>query len=166
MNANAHALDWHDRGSTIDWPHLAFASLIAAWCAWYCWDAWSARADVENLILITPATLLALVLFAVIAVGCLRGARAGATPRKSIAAATARRIAGTMALLAGLAFTGPLLGFDVATFVYITASLLLLGERRAAVLILVPLLFCAVEIYGFNSLLVIPLPMLIFRAGR
>ena len=40
--------------------------------------------------------------------------------------------------------------------------LLLLGERRILVLVLVPALFCAIVIYCFNTLLATPLPLLLF----
>ena len=74
------------------------------------------------------------------------------------------KIAGTMALLAALVVAGPLVGFDVASFVYILGTLLLLGERRIAVLLLVPAVFCIVVVYCFNTILPIPLPLL-FLAG-
>lgn len=153
------------RRIAVDWPDLAFATAIAAWCAWYCADAWAATADVENLILILPAAGVALVLYAVIARGCMRAGipREARSPprRKPLDPAIGGKIAGTMAMLMLLAFLGPLVGFDVATFLYILVMLLLLGERRPLVLALAPLLFCIAEIWGFNSILSIPLPMLL-----
>lgn len=169
MTATSPAVAPDGRKNTVDWPHLAFATAIAAWCAWYCWDAWAATADVENLILIVPATVVALALYAVIVRGCIRARTsqhtASAPARKPLDRAIAWKIAGTMAMLAALAILGPLIGFDIATFIYVLAMLLLLGERRIAVLILVPLLFGIVEIYAFNSILAIPLPMLLFHGG-
>lgn len=67
-----------------------------------------------------------------------------------------------MALLAAYAAGGPLIGFDVATFAYLLAMLLFLGERRIVVLVLVPGLFCAIAIYCFGTLLATPLPLLFF----
>jgi hypothetical protein len=75
------------------------------------------------------------------------------------------KIAGTMALLAGLVIAGPLIGFDIASFAYILATLLLLGERRIIVLLLVPTLFCIVVIYCFDTILPIPLPLLFMAGG-
>jgi hypothetical protein len=167
MAEGPHSAALRRREAGVDWPHLAFATAIAGWCAWYCWDAWSATADVENLILILPATILVLVLYATIVRACVRARRSSdAGPvlsRKPLDPTIARKIAGTMAMLAALAILGPLVGFDVATYVYILAMLLLLGERRLPVLVLLPLLFCAFEIWGFNTILAIPLPMLLFH---
>ena len=155
------------RGRTIevDLPHLAFATAIAAWCAWFCQDAWRAQRDVENLILIVPAAAAALLIYAAIAAGCFRrvaSAEVQSQPRKPLAPGAGLRIAGTMALLAAYATAGPLIGFDIATFAYILVMLLFLGERRIAVLLLVPILFCAIAIYCFATLLATPLPLFFF----
>lgn len=155
------------RGRTIevDVPHLAFATAIAGWCVWFCHDAWRAQHDVENLILIVPASAVAVVLYAAIAAGCFRAkARddAGAVLRPPLERGVGVRIAGTMALLAGYASTGPLIGFDLATFAYVLVMLLFLGERRVVVLLLVPTLFCAIVVYCFGTILATPLPLFFF----
>jgi hypothetical protein len=153
------------RSIEVDVAHLAFATAIAAWCVWFCYDAWSAQRDVENLILIVPASAAAVALYAVVAAGCFRLTRrpeAPAVVRRPLERGPAVKIAGTMALLAAYTVTGPLIGFDVATFAYILAMLLFLGERRILVLLLVPALFCAIAIYCFGTLLATPLPLLFF----
>ena len=156
-------------------PHLAFATAIAGWCAWFCFDAWHAQRDVENLILIVPASCAALLLYAVVAAGCLREIAAPDLAASDFAAsnraAAARppledglggKIMGTMAMLAAYAVAGPMIGFDVASFAYLLAMLLFLGERRIIVLLLVPALFCVIVIYCFGTLLATPLPVLVF----
>jgi hypothetical protein len=150
----------------VDVPHLAFVTAIVAWCVWFCRDAWLARADVENLIMIVPASVAAGMLYIFVAAGCFRvvGHAASFETRRPLDSGVGVKIAGTMALLAALVVAGPLIGFDVASFVYILATLLLLGERRITVLLLVPALFCIVVIYCFDAILPIPLP-LFFGAG-
>lgn len=154
------------RTVAVDLPHLAFATAIAAWCAWFCWDAWRAQRDVENLIMIVPASAAALGFYAVVAASCFRvtgGAPDAAGPaRRALAPGIGRKIAGTMALLAAYAITGPTIGFDVASFVYVLLMLLLLGERRVVPLVLVPTVFCVVVIYSFATILSTPLPLLLF----
>jgi hypothetical protein len=145
------------RTRTVDWPHLAFATAIAAWCVWLCWDAWATQADVANLVLILPGALAAAILYVFVAAGCLRPAA-----RPKLAHGVAIKVAGAMALLAGYVVTGPLIGFDVASFAYIFAMLFFLGERRILVLLLVPALFCAIAIYCFDAILATPLPLLFF----
>ncbi len=156
------------RGRTvvIDVPHLAFATAIAGWCIWYCQDAWRAQRDVENLIMILPASLLAVILYLFVAVGCVRFVSGpeqdAASPRRPLRPGLGGKIAGTMALLAAYVIAAPLIGFDVVSFAYVLAMLWFLGERRILVLLLVPALFCAVAIYSFDTILATPLPLLFF----
>lgn len=155
-----------NRTIIIDLPHLAFATAIAAWCIWFCQDAWRAQRDVENLIMILPASVLALILYLFVAAGCVRIVSAPAqltdAPRQPLGPGMATKIAGTMALLAAYVIAAPLIGFDVVSFAYVLAMLLFLGERRTLVLLLVPTLFCAIAIYCFDTILATPLPLLFF----
>ena len=158
-----------DRKVCVDLPHLAFATAIAGWAGWYAWDASHAGAGIENLILIAPASAGALILYLFVAASCCRvvaGAQDVADGlRPSLAAGVGVKVAGSMALLGGLVVAGPLIGFDVACFVYVAAMLAFLGERRVLMLLLVPLIFCAVGIYGFSKLLGTPLPMVLFNGA-
>ena len=154
------------RTIAIDLPHLAFATAIAAWCVWLCQDAWRAQKDVENLIMIVPASAMALILYIVVAAACFHIVSVEdqnpATHRQPLSREIAAKIAGTMVLLAAYVVCAPLFGFDVASFIYILAMLLLLGERRILVLVLLPALFCVIVIYCFNTLLATSLPLLLF----
>ena len=150
------------RNMRVDWPHLLFVTVLGGWCAWFCVDAWRANAGVENLILIVPVSAVAVVLFAFVAAGCFGAARSA---RAALPAGMGRKVAASMALLAGFVVAGPWIGFDIACFLYILLNMAALGERRAWVLLLVPLLFCAAAIYCFNDLLQTPLP-LFFAPGE
>ncbi len=156
------------RGRTIavDVPHLAFATAIVGWCIWFCRDAWRAQLDVGNLIMILPASLLAVILYAFVAAGCVRIVSApeqyAAAPRQPLGPGMAGKIAGTMALLFAYVIAAPLIGFDAVSFAYILAMLWFLGERRILLLLLVPALFCAIAIYCFDTILATPLPLLFF----
>jgi hypothetical protein len=149
----------------VDLPHLALATVIAGWCAWLCFDAWRSRPGVENLILIAPASLAAVVLYVVVAAGCVRKLPAGedaGSPRAKIASAVMTKVVGSMTLLTVCVVASPLIGFDLGVFAFLVAMLLLLGERRLLVLLLFPALFCAVAIYCFAAILDTPLPLFFF----
>ena len=153
------------RKIAVDLPHFVFVTVIAAWCVWFCRDAWLAQASIENLIMIVPASGAAAVLYVFAAASCFSVSRAedpAPTRRRALGEGVAVKLAGTMALLAAFVVAGPLIGFDIASFVYILATLLLLGERRIIVLLLVPALFCIVAIYGFDTILTTPLPLFFF----
>jgi hypothetical protein len=165
MSALRPTIDISGKAITIDLPHLAFASLLGGWSAWFCRDAWLSGPNVENLILIAPASVLAVLLYLFVAAGCFRvHAKAeGAVPAPALAGGNGIKIAGSMVLLAAFVGAGPLIGFDVASFGYIFAMLVFLGERRIWVLVLAPLIFCLAVIYGFNRVLETPLPLFFFN---
>jgi hypothetical protein len=156
------------RKIAVDLPHLAFASAIAGWVAWYCCDAALAQASVSNLIMILPASLAALALYLTIAVGCFRVVGPAEPPeplRKPLALGLAAKIAAAMALLVAYAVSAPWIGFDVASFTYVFATLVLLGERRPLALVLIPGLFCVSVIYVFGTVMATPLPLLLVPDG-
>jgi hypothetical protein len=146
---------------SVDLPHFAFATGIVVWSAWFCWDAWRTSVDVENMILIVPIAVVAVILYLFVAVSCFRVS--STTRREPLAAGMGIRIACSMALLAAFVVAGPLIGFDVACFLYLLAMMVFLGERRILVLLLAPLLFCVAAIYCFSELLSTPLPLLFSR---
>jgi hypothetical protein len=157
------------RKFAVDIPHLIFATGIAGWVAWFCLNAWHASSSIENLILIVPVSGIALVLYLFVIAGCFQrvteSEQQRASPRQPLAPGVAVKIAGSMGLLVALVVAGPLIGFDVACFAYVLAMLLFLGERRIAVLLLVPPLFCVAVIYCFNTLLSTPLPLFFGERG-
>ncbi|MCP1337915.1 tripartite tricarboxylate transporter TctB family protein [Futiania mangrovi] len=143
------------------WGHLAFIGAAAAFLIWYFLDAYGASSRLENLMLIAPATAIGLGL-------CLFLAAAefvtveGAAPRTALPAVDPR-VPLFMALLA--AYVAALvydLGFDVASFLFLAASLWVLGERRPTLLVVFPAVFTVLIVLGMQELLSIPVPTLLF----
>jgi hypothetical protein len=151
----------------VDAPHVAFVSAIVAFCAWYLVDARGASINVQNLLLIEPTSILVFVLYVFILRDAVTVERlddpltAMPAVREPLTPRFRRRIFGAMALLGLYVLTMAEIGFDIATFLYVLATLLLLGERRVTVLLLVPLLFCAIAIYAFATMLSLPIPLLL-----
>jgi hypothetical protein len=152
----------------VDLPHLIFVTAMAGWCAWYWSDAYRASDDIENLSLIEPTAILALALYIFVLRDIISVRRVAAvqepklSPRKNIERSFLHRLLGTMALLAMYVGASLYVGFDITSFLYILLTLLFLGERRPLVLLLTPLIFCAVAIYCFNTILATPLPLTFF----
>jgi len=150
---------------TVDVPHIAFISTLAAFCAWYLYDARLNSADFADLLLIQPIAIgVFLVYFYIVcnAVTVERhdvAAPAALPERERIERLAAIRIFGSMALVTLYVVSLNWIGFDVATFCYVAASLLLLGERRWWVVVLMPVLFCGICVLLFNELLQMPLPL-------
>jgi hypothetical protein len=150
----------------IDAPHVAFVSAIVGFCVWYLFDARSASTNVQNLLLVEPAAILVFVLYVFILRDAVTIEQLGVpvpsvSPREKLTPRFRRRIFGSMTLLGLYVLTMAEIGFDIATFLYVLATLRLLGERRVTVLLLVPLLFCAIVVYAFGTLLSLPVPLLL-----
>src|SRR5487761_2255360 len=106
----------------VDLPNIVFATALAGWVAWYCWDAWHANSAMENMILILPASMAGLLLYFFVLAGCIKRSSFAemqtTPPQAPMGRGVAIKIVGSMAMLAALVIAGPLIGFDVASFVY------------------------------------------------
>lgn len=156
----------------IDPGHLLFIGIVGGYCLWYLADTRAASTSVQNLLLIQPAVVVALLLVLAIlptVVSIERAAGPIAPPAAHPAAQGASgrrlgdglRILGLIVLLGLYVFLMTDIGFDVATFLFVSGSLLLFGERRPSLVILLPLVFTAVTVYGFKAMLSIPVPTLV-----
>lgn len=150
----------------IDLPHLLLLAGLGGFCIWYLLDSRAASTDVQNLLLIEPVALLGLVLILLImrtAVTVVPGPHV-ASPRECLPRSTFLKVLGSMLLLGGYVALAPYLGFDVTTAAYVCGNLWVLGERRPALLIGVPLLFAFVVTQLFRMAVSTPLPMLLHLA--
>ncbi|WP_279482319.1 hypothetical protein [Aureimonas sp. SK2] len=151
----------------VDWLHLAFVTILAAFVLWYLLDARSVSLSINNLLLVQPLSIALLLLYFVIVPQCFR--RADAEPVPELASfddplqpkLPEGRAMGRVAML-GIAlglfvFTLKIVGFDVGILLFSLATMLICGERRPLALILYPLAVAVVTVYGFRALM--PYPM-------
>jgi uncharacterized membrane protein len=154
----------------VDWGHLLFLGVIAAAVLWYLLDAVSVSTNIHNLLLVGPLSVLALCLCVVIAPQCFRREDAEVEPRSADphagggASALQSSDKRNLALIGGVAaclgiyvLSLNIIGFDVATCLFVLAVMLICGERRPLPLILYPLVVAVVVIATFRALL--PYPM-------
>ena len=149
----------------VDLPQTLFATAIAAFCACYLLNARAASSDVQNMLLIEPAAIAGLILSALIVRDTIRLEPAGTMVAGAPLDRPGARVVGSMVLLGAYVFSMAKIGFDLATYLYILANLILLGERRILVLVVLPLAFAAAIVYGLSAISSIPLPLL-WRWGR
>lgn len=147
----------------IDLGHLLFVLFILACVVWYFIDAYSASSSIQNLILIAPASGLALVLCAVVLFQILRPPKTVAeedkTEKMETAGGWARHRTPIFIVLFGLyVLTLDVIGFDVATYLFVAGAMLLQGERRPWVVVGYSLGFGTLVVWVFTMLL--PYPML------
>ena len=166
-------------GSTsvrIDVGGVVFLTAMMAFCVWYLFDARAASLNPQNLVLIQPAVIVAAILYVFILRELItfgRKAEAPAEKRRPSWPMMRRessfkptwsiedlRIVAFIAVMAAYVFAMIWLPFDLSTFAFIVASLLLQGERGVLVLLLVPLIFTALVVYMFKAFLSIPVPTL------
>ncbi len=152
----------------VDLPHFLFLTGLVGFCAWYLRDAVTASNTMENLLLIEPAAIAAVMLYFVILRSVIRVVPDGrpdpasaAPPRPPLTPIVRARIFGGMALLAAYVGLMGVIGFDVATVLYVAATLALLGERRPLVLVVLPVAFGGVVVYAFRQLVTVPVPTLL-----
>lgn len=145
-----------------DWGHLLLLLVIVTIVVAYLLDARSTSLKSNNLLLVQPASILALLLAALIVPQLFRRVAPGETPD-----AQARR-AGMMDLLrVGLmatalgffVFSLETVGFDIATFIFTAVGLRICGERRIWLIVAYSAVFTAAIIYGYQMLVPYPFPL-------
>jgi hypothetical protein len=141
----------------VAWGQLALVTALAGGALAYLIDARSVSLSVNNLLLVQPTAILVLVLWAVIAAGCIRGGAAAAPASRADWPARLRTVA--MVAAFGLFILSlERIGYDVAMAAFVAAGLLIGGERRPLWLALFPLAFTAAAILGFRALVPYPFP--------
>jgi hypothetical protein len=139
----------------IAWGHLALVTALTAAAVAYLIDARRVSLHAHNLLFLQPTAILVLVLWAIIALACLRGDRSGEAP-----AQTWPERLKVLALVGsfGLFILGlERIGYDLAAWAFVTVALAIGGERRPLVLALFPPVFVAAVILAFKAMIPYPL---------
>lgn len=165
----------------VEWGHLLVATLIIGACIWYLLDARGTSLNVQNLILVQPATIVAVLLYLLILPQCVH--RVPETPPETVAdppgepaeestekpsvrqaVSTGQELlrVGSLAAAFGVfVFSMESLGFDAAAWIFTAVGLFICGERRWLVLALFPPVFALLVVLGYQQLIPYPIPTLI-----
>ena len=152
----------------VDWAHLVFVTLMAVAVLWYLLDARAVSLRVNNLLLVEPLAIFALLMYLLILPQCFRRADAEAEPKASAvddllapALPTEFRALARVGILGValglLVFSMDIIGFDISIWLFALATMLICGERRPIPLAVYPLAVAVVAVYGFRALM--PYPM-------
>jgi putative tricarboxylic transport membrane protein len=148
-----------------DWGQIAFTTAVAGWIVWYYFDARAASSNLQNMLLIRPATIVALILYCVVIFQALNVApdepRTGRSPEGAKSPASLRA-PGIAASLIAYVVLLPYLGFDIATFLFVAATMVVAGERRWWVALLFAAAFSAFLALAFKFALSTPVPTTLF----
>ena len=160
-----------------DWEHIFFVAVILLFLVWYLWTATVASPTFTNLILIAPVGAVALVLLSYVGLAEIFGhdaivrtsglgrrmAAVGSEPSR-FRASSLTTIMLLMGLF-GLFVVGiPYIGFDLATFFFVIATLWLLGERRVLFSLTLSLGIAVALSVAALTLLTFPMPLAIARS--
>ncbi|MFN6999550.1 MAG: tripartite tricarboxylate transporter TctB family protein [Elioraea tepidiphila] len=109
----------------------------------------------HNLLFLQPTAVLVVVLWAIIALACLRGDRSGEAPAQTWPERLkVLALVGTFGLfILGL----ERIGYDIAAWAFVTVALAIGGERRPLMLALFPPVFVAAVIVAFKAMIPYPL---------
>jgi type IV secretory pathway TrbD component len=151
----------------VDWGHLVFATFIVAFVLWYLFDARSASLSVNNLLLVEPLAVFALLMYLLILPQCFRRSDTASVPQTPAddplapALPTEARALIRIGILGGalglFVFSLNTIGFDLAIWLFALVTMVICGERRPVPLAVYPLAVALVAVYGFRALM--PYPM-------
>lgn len=156
------------RRGPIDWGHLAFLAFISFIVVAYLIDARAVSLKVNNLLLVEPAAIIALVLVACVLPQCFRRRSADtegtdekveALDERAKVRRELTRVGALAALLGIFSFFLEEIGFDIATFLFVAIGLAICGERRPLVIGLYSAGFTLFVVYGYSTLVPYPFPM-------
>lgn len=150
---------------TVMWGHLLLLAIIAGVVIAYLLDARSVSLRPNNLLLVQPASIFALILVALVLPQCFRrvrpeeeapadGDEADAPPPETLG--DLARIFLLIASFTAFALSLEVVGFDVATWLFMIVALYICGERRWWVNLLTSTVFTVALIYGYGA--IIPFP--------
>ncbi|HMA16452.1 MAG TPA: tripartite tricarboxylate transporter TctB family protein [Kiloniellaceae bacterium] len=148
----------------VDWGHLALVLLICAVVVAYLLDTRATSLRINNLLLVQPTSIIALILAALVLPQCFRrkdAAEGDADPAKRESWRDLGKIAALAAAFGAFTVSLETLGFDAATFIFLALGTYICGERRLWVIALFSGVFTAAIVYGYQVLVPYPFPLLV-----
>lgn len=145
---------------SIEWGHLVLLVAIAAVVVAYLLDARATSLKTNNLLLVQPASVLALILVAIVlpqvVVRRIADEDAAARWAERMKMAKVFLLAAAFGLMV---FSMERIGFDVATFLFMAVGLWICGERRVWLVGGFAAVFTVAVIYGYQQLVPYPFPL-------
>jgi hypothetical protein len=141
------------------WGHLALLAVIAATVIYYLIDARSVSLRINNLLLVQPGSIIALILVLVVLPQCFKRVSPDAPEAEATDVIELVKVGALTAAFGALVFNLERVGFDVGTFLFMVVGLFLCGERRWWVILPYSAIFTVGLIYGYGYLIPFPFPL-------
>lgn len=150
---------------SVQWGHLVLLAVIAGLVLFYLLDARRVSSSVNNLILVQPAAIIALILVLVVLPQCFRRPEEtdaeGTLPPKRETGTELAKIGVLTGAFVALAFLMDRIGFDIATFVFLVVAIYICGERNWFANLGFSAVFTMVLIFGYGAIIPFPFPLTI-----
>jgi hypothetical protein len=141
------------------WGHLALLAVIGGVVIAYLLDARATSLRANNLLLVQPASILALILAALVVPQCFRRVAPDAPDAPTETLGDLGKVAALAAAFGAFAISLEIVGFDVATFAFMVIGLYICGERRWWLNLAFSIVFTVLLIYGYGA--IIPFPFML-----
>lgn len=141
------------------WGHLLLLAVITVVVVAYLLDARATSLQVNNLLLVQPVAILALILVALVIPQCSRRVDPAAEPEPGESLTDLAKVGVLAATFGAFALSLEFVGFDIATFVFMVAALFICGERRWWLNLLFSAVFTVLLIYGYGAVIPFPFPL-------
>ena len=143
-----------------DIGHAIFVVFVIVFHVWFLIDVWGVSSRIEHLMFVVPLAFVAFALGAFILISLL------GSPRPQSSQINLRPIdiriplimVALCAYLVGMVFVG----FDLSTFLFLSYSLWLMGERRLWLIFFYSLALAVFCVFGLREMVSIPVPTFFF----
>ncbi len=145
----------------VDWGHLALLTFISGVVLAYLLDARATSLKINNLLLVEPAAIIALIFVALVLPQCFRrvSEEKAAEPVRKETLSELGKVAALAAAFGAFVISLETVGFDVATFLFTAFGIYVCGERKLWLILLFSAIFTAVIVYGYQMLVPFPFPL-------
>ena len=151
-----------DTRLVIYWGHLALLMFISGVVIAYLLDARATSLRINNLLLVEPAAIIALILVAAVLPQCFRRvsrADGADEPETTESLSELGKVGALAAAFGAFVLSPEIVGFDVATFLFTAIGVYICGERRLWVIALFSAVLTLVIIYGYQTMVPFPFPL-------
>ncbi|WP_114965057.1 tripartite tricarboxylate transporter TctB family protein [Alkalilacustris brevis] len=141
------------------WGHLLLLAFIAGSILYYWLDARAVSLRPNNLILVQPTAILALLLVLAVVPQCFPRLSEEEIERGTEPLSHFARIGALIASFTAFALSLETIGFDVATWLFMIVGLYICGERRWWLNLIFSTVFTVLLIYGYGAIIPFPFPL-------
>ena len=143
-----------------DIGHALFVVFVIVFHVWFLIDVWGVSSRIEHLMFVVPLAFVAFALGAFILISLLSslGPQSSQIKLRPIDIRIPLIMVALCAYLVGMVFVG----FDLSTFLFLSYSLWLMGERRLWVIFFYSLALTVFCVFGLREMVSIPVPTFFF----